>query len=204
MDVCPSGRQFQISCRDQQATIVEADGGIRKYAVGRRPVLDPYPSGATCDGAHGAPLIPWPNRPADGRYRFDGVDYQVALTEPEKHNAIHGFLRWRPWQAVLQAQIRMKTATRLFLIEGFAAELGKPPGPYERLLHDALTGDCSLFTREDAVGGELARPAAAGGPPPAPVSYRRGSWGPPQADALVRGHPPWQTPCLPVQRKDGS
>jgi hypothetical protein len=33
----------------------------------------------------------------------------------------------------------------------FAAELGTPPEPYERLLHDALTGDHSLFTREDAV-----------------------------------------------------
>jgi glucose-6-phosphate 1-dehydrogenase len=33
----------------------------------------------------------------------------------------------------------------------FAAELGKPPEPYGRLLHDALVGDHSLFTREDAV-----------------------------------------------------
>jgi aldose 1-epimerase len=119
MDVCPSGRQFQISWRDQQATVVEAGGGIRQYAVAGRPVLDPYPSGAICDGAHGVPLIPWPNRLADGRYRFDGADYQVALTEPEKHNAIHGFLRWRPWQAVLRAQTRVKMATRLFPVDGY-------------------------------------------------------------------------------------
>ncbi len=33
----------------------------------------------------------------------------------------------------------------------FAAELGKPPESYERLLHDALAGEDSLFTREDAV-----------------------------------------------------
>lgn len=45
------------------------------------------------DGAHGAPLIPWPNRLCDGRYSFDGSDYQLALTEPDKHNAIHGLLR---------------------------------------------------------------------------------------------------------------
>ena len=50
-----------------------------------------------CDGAHGAPLIPWPNRLADGRYSFDGADHQLALTEPERHNAIHGLMRWRPW-----------------------------------------------------------------------------------------------------------
>jgi len=45
----------------------------------------------------GLPLIPWPNRIQDGAYRFDGVEYQVPLTEPENHNAIHGFLRWRNW-----------------------------------------------------------------------------------------------------------
>ena len=63
------------------------------YEVAGRPVLDPYPVDVMCDGAHGAPLIPWPNRLADGRYRFDGADYQVALTEPEKRNAIHGLMR---------------------------------------------------------------------------------------------------------------
>ena len=73
---------------------------MREYSVGARAVLDPYPPGAICDGAHGAPLIPWPNRLADGRYSFDGDDLQVALTEPTKQNAIHGFLRWRPWVAV--------------------------------------------------------------------------------------------------------
>jgi Glucose-6-phosphate dehydrogenase, C-terminal domain len=33
----------------------------------------------------------------------------------------------------------------------FDAELGRPAGPSEHLLHDALSGDRSLFTREDAV-----------------------------------------------------
>jgi hypothetical protein len=35
-----------------------------------------------CDGARGAPLIPWPNGLADG-HRFGGIKHQVALTEPE-------------------------------------------------------------------------------------------------------------------------
>jgi hypothetical protein len=33
----------------------------------------------------------------------------------------------------------------------FDAELGMPAGTSERLLHDALSGDRSLFTRKDAV-----------------------------------------------------
>ena len=79
----------------------------------------------------------------------------------------------------------------------FAAELGKPPEPYERLLHDALTGDHSLFTREDAVEETWRVLQPLVNQPPALVSYPPGSWGPPGADDLVRGHPSWQLPWLP-------
>jgi aldose 1-epimerase len=72
-----------------------------------------------CDGAHGTPLIPWPNRLADGKYSFNGESHQVALTEPEKHNAIHGFLRWRPWQAVEQEDSRVVMATTLWPLKGY-------------------------------------------------------------------------------------
>ncbi|MGA9920682.1 MAG: aldose 1-epimerase family protein [Candidatus Dormiibacterota bacterium] len=119
MALAPSGEQFEIRCGDQRATVVEVGGGIREYFAGDRPVLDPYPLDAICDGAHGAPLIPWPNRLADGRYRFDGVDYQVALTEPEKQNAIHGFLRWRPWTLTDHQLSRVTMGTRLFPLQGF-------------------------------------------------------------------------------------
>jgi aldose 1-epimerase len=71
------------------------------------------------DGAHGAPLIPWPNRLADGHYGFDGEEHQVALTEPDKHNAIHGFLLWRPWQVADRDSARIVMATRLHPLEGY-------------------------------------------------------------------------------------
>jgi aldose 1-epimerase len=115
----PSGEQFEISHGEQRATIVEVGGGVREYAVGGRAVLDPYPLEAICDGAHGAPLIPWPNRLADGRYSFDGVDYQVALTEPTKSNAIHGFLRWRNWQAKEREPGRVVMGTTIHPLEGY-------------------------------------------------------------------------------------
>jgi aldose 1-epimerase len=95
----PSGAQFEIAAGDQRATVVEVGGAVRTFAVDDVPVLDPFPEDAMCDGAHGSSLVPWPNRLADGRYSFDGRDHQVAITEPEKQNAIHGFLRWAPWTA---------------------------------------------------------------------------------------------------------
>ncbi|PZR98729.1 MAG: aldose epimerase [Candidatus Nephthysia bennettiae] len=123
MTTAPSGEQFEITSGQQRATIVEVGGGVREYEVGGRPVLDAYPADAICDGAHGAVLVPWPNRLADGRYRFDGVDYQVALTEPVKANAIHGLLRWRSWRAAERTPSRVVMATRLHPMPGYPFSL---------------------------------------------------------------------------------
>jgi aldose 1-epimerase len=119
----PSGQQFEIGFENQLATIVEVGGGIREYEVGGEAVLDPYPLDEMCDGAHGAVLIPWPNRLADGTYRFEGTDYQVALNEPEKHNAIHGFLRWRSWHASEHSASRVVMTTALHPMMGYPFNL---------------------------------------------------------------------------------
>ena len=123
MDFHPSGEQFEISSGEHRATIVEVGGGIREYEAGGRPVLDPFPADRICDGAHGAPLIPWPNRLADGRYSFDGEDFQVDLTEPAKNNAIHGFFLWRPWSAVEHEQDRVVMKARLHPMPGYPFRL---------------------------------------------------------------------------------
>lgn len=117
--VPPSGEQFEIVRGDQRATIVEVGGGIREYVVGERTVLEPYPIEEMCDGAHGMPLIPWPNRLRDGRYSFDGQDHQLALTEPGTGNAIHGLVRWRNWRAVRSSEERVVMGTRLHPLEGW-------------------------------------------------------------------------------------
>lgn len=119
MSEAPSGEQFEITWRDQRATVVEVGGGVRLYEVDRRPVLDPYPIEAMCDGAHGAPLVPWPNRLGDGRYCFDGEEFQVALSEPEKNNAIHGLLRWRSWRALRRSATRVAMTVRLSPMPGY-------------------------------------------------------------------------------------
>ncbi|MDQ6846750.1 MAG: glucose-6-phosphate dehydrogenase [Candidatus Dormibacteraeota bacterium] len=60
-----------------------------------------------------------------------------------------------------------------------------PPEAYERLLHDALNGDHTLFIREDEVerGWEVVQPVLDAPPPIVP--YRAGSWGPKAAERLV-------------------
>ncbi|HZZ49355.1 MAG TPA: aldose 1-epimerase family protein [Pseudonocardia sp.] len=105
----PSGEQFEIVSGAHRAVLVEVGGGIREYWHGDRAVLDGYGTDEMCSGARGTPLVPWPNRLADGRYTFDGATHQAALTEPKAQNAIHGLARWRSWSA------RERSADRITL-----------------------------------------------------------------------------------------
>jgi aldose 1-epimerase len=98
--VAPSGEQFDIRLGDQHAVVVEVGGGLRTYSVGERAVLDGYAVTAACDGARCQTLVPWPNRVQDGKWSWRGADQQLALTEPEQHNAIHGLVRWMSWSAI--------------------------------------------------------------------------------------------------------
>lgn len=124
----PSGEQHEITHGTQRAVVVEVGGGVREYTVGDREVLQPYDRGALCDGAHGAVLVPWPNRIGDGRYTFDGAEHQLALSEVSTATAIHGLLRWVPWRRV---EHRPDSVT-------LAAELHPSPGyPYD--LHVEVT-----------------------------------------------------------------
>jgi aldose 1-epimerase len=119
MTFTPSGEQFAIARGGQRAVIVEVGGGVRCYDVDGRPVLDPYAEHAMSDGGHGAPLIPWPNRLADGRYSFDGRDQQLPLTEPKLGNAIHGLVRWTPWRRLEHEPERVSVGTRIYPQTGY-------------------------------------------------------------------------------------
>lgn len=94
----PSGEQFRIARSGQAATITEVGASLREYSVGGRPVIDGFGADEMCSGGRGQVLMPWPNRISGGAYRLDTVRHQLALTEPERGNAIHGLVRWAPWR----------------------------------------------------------------------------------------------------------
>ncbi len=64
---------------------------------------------------------------------------------------------------------------------------------YERLLHDALLGDRTLFTRADGVGRTWEVVTEVLDHPPAVHPYAQGSWGPEAAQELIRPHR-WSLP----------
>jgi glucose-6-phosphate 1-dehydrogenase len=76
----------------------------------------------------------------------------------------------------------------------FADQGGEGPTPYEVLLHDAMRGNSSRFTRQDGVEEtwRIFEPLLKQPPPVHP--YAPGSWGPQQASKLIAGFGSWHEP----------
>ncbi len=68
--------------------------------------------------------------------------------------------------------------------------------PYERLLEDAMSGDRTLFTREDSVEAAWAVVDPVLKNHARAIPYERGSWGPKEADALIAKDGGWHNPSL--------
>lgn len=94
----PSGDQVELSCGDQSAIVTEVGASLRSYSLAGEPVIWGFGEDEMCSGGRGQLLAPWPNRLGGGRYRFDGRDLQLPIDDHANGCAIHGLLRWRPWQ----------------------------------------------------------------------------------------------------------
>jgi len=78
----------------------------------------------------------------------------------------------------------------LYLVEEQPGE----EAPYERLLGDAMTGDGALFTREDAVEAAWAVVDPVLKTHRRARPYKRFSWGPKEADAIITPNGCWHNP----------
>jgi len=78
----------------------------------------------------------------------------------------------------------------------FSLEGGEGPTPYEVLLHAALVGDSTRFTRQDGVEEtwRVFQPLLDSPPPVQP--YAPGTWGPDAADGLLEGLGTWHEPWV--------
>ena len=163
----PSGLQYRISYGEQHATITEVGAAVREFAVAGRDVFQSYREGEFSQAYHGSVLLPWPNRIRDGRYNFDGVDYQLPITEPERMTALHGLSPWRSWSVVRHDADRVVLALRLLPSIGYpfhldseveyaldpqglrvtatSTNVGGQPLPYGIAFHPYLSGGGALL-----------------------------------------------------------
>jgi glucose-6-phosphate 1-dehydrogenase len=152
--------------------------------------------------------VPWYLR--SGKYLANtAAEVVVELKAPPQRlfadsapaNGAANYLRFRlsPNSAIALAA-RVKRAGKefvgeqreLYLLDERPAE----QAPYARLLGDAMNGNGALFTREDAVEAAWAvvDPVLVKHRPSLP--YKRGSWGPKAADALIAAASGWHNPDL--------
>ena len=78
----------------------------------------------------------------------------------------------------------------------FSAEGGEGATPYEVLLHAALIGDTTRFTRQDGVEETWRIMQPLLDAPPPVHAYAKGEWGPAAATELVAGHGRWYGPWI--------
>jgi aldose 1-epimerase len=102
----PSGEQVELRHGPWTAVAVEVGGGLRTLERDGRALLDGYRAGEMASGGRGQPLLPWPNRLADGRYRVGEREITAPIDERATGSAIHGLTRWRSWRVAERAPAR--------------------------------------------------------------------------------------------------
>ena len=150
--------------------------------------------------------VPWYLR--SGKYLAETAAEVVVQLKPPPQRLFadsipvagrSNYLRFRlsPNSAVALAA-RVKRAGKEFVGEQRELYLiDERPGeeaPYERLLGDAMAGNGALFTREDAVEAAWAVVDPVLTRHHRTIPYKRGSWGPKEADALIAADGGWHNP----------
>ena len=97
--------EILLSSGNQRAVVSPWGAALRRYflveAGGKEvDIVWGYSGGSQKKGGQGDVLIPFPGRIAEGRYTFDGEQFQLEQNDKEGPNAIHGFVRTLPWRVV--------------------------------------------------------------------------------------------------------
>jgi aldose 1-epimerase len=109
----PSGEQVELRHGPWSAAVVEVGGALRALERDGTPLLDGYRADEMASGGRGQPLLPWPNRLADGRYRFGGRAIEVPVNERSTGSAIHGLTRWASWRVAERGPSRCAMELRM-------------------------------------------------------------------------------------------
>jgi len=158
-----SGAQYPLAAGRYRATVTELGAGLRELTFDGRDLVVPYAADQAAPLYRGVLLAPWPNRIAQGRYRFGGVEHQLPITEPERDGALHGLVAGVPWSVAdrgvdgvglqyrlaptagypfalsLRVDYRLD-AERGLGIELGAANAGNERAPYGASIHPYLVG----------------------------------------------------------------
>ena len=179
----PTGEQFELETStasgDLRATITAVAAGIRSLSINGIDLVPAYAEDQAPPMGAGIVLAPWPNRIRDGRWEHEGVERQLAITEPARNNAIHGLLRYTEYKPIARERDSVTLSATIYPQLGYPFLLGT--AVHYELVADGLR--VTHYVREPRHRGR------AGGHRHAPVPEdRRRADGRPHAPAR-RGQP---------------
>ncbi|MFT2817589.1 aldose 1-epimerase family protein [Leifsonia sp. A12D58] len=119
MTIPLSGTQFELTSGEYTATIASVGATLRTLQHNGRDLVVLFDADEMRPAFRGATLAPWPNRVIDGRYTFEGNEYQLPLTEPGRGHALHGLVAWHDFIALDEAEDRVMLATTVDAQDGY-------------------------------------------------------------------------------------
>ena len=105
-----AGTPVVLRAHGYEPAIASVGASLRSLTFEGRDLVVPFDADELRPAYRGTTLAPWPNRVVDGIHRFDGVEHQLPLTEPNRGHALHGLLSWVDWN-VLDASDEAVTLT---------------------------------------------------------------------------------------------
>lgn len=122
-----TGKQFELTRAGgggpSRAIVTEVGAGLRLLSAGAVQLVESFPESSTPPLSNGIVMVPWPNRVEDGVWRWNGVREQLDLTEPDKHNAIHGLLRYTRYTVLEQSAESITLFATVFPQHGYPFQL---------------------------------------------------------------------------------
>jgi aldose 1-epimerase len=115
----PSGEQYPIRFGGYRAVVTESGATLRHLSYDGRDLVQGHDEDQMCSGGRGQLLVPWPNRVRDGAWSFEGRSLQLALSEPARHNASHGLVRWASWHVTDVSDRGVTLGYRLLAQSGY-------------------------------------------------------------------------------------
>lgn len=118
------GELFEITSGDRQAVVSEKGACLVQVRVaGTKLLAVPDEDGYVGHGSYGQLLVPWPGRVLGGRYSFGGQAHQLPIDDLVSASAIHGLVRWCPWQLAERSASAVVLTHRLLARPGYPFSL---------------------------------------------------------------------------------
>lgn len=115
--------EYSIEGDGYTAVVLGLGATVRELTHEGRPLTVGFGADEEMPNFRGAFVAPWPNRIGDGRYTFDGVEYEVPINEPERGTALHGLVYAASWTLLNRSASSVTLACVIQPSDGYPFEL---------------------------------------------------------------------------------